>query len=190
LVIGGRLVINNAVEIATVLGVSEKIIGITSCILEDENFRNYAAEGYKKYIASAYFANGTSNDLHHRDALHYHVSGLKPCLTAFINMSDFDPAFDLYAFEAENGASIKKSVEYSVPYATGEKQRKEWVDSKVELDKKKELLQALKSTSRENFSTLNRRGNCFSGRVITTRTGIRFLRMKKHLISHLHGLDC
>lgn len=57
--------------------------------------------------------------------------------TAFINMSQFNPEFNLYDFETENGASIKKSVEYVIPYATGDKQRKEWINTKVELDKKR-----------------------------------------------------
>jgi hypothetical protein len=114
-----------------------KIIGIIGSILQDENLMNYSVEGYKKFIATAYFADGTSNDLHHRDALSYHVSGIKPCLTAFINLSQFNPEFNLYDYETENGASIKKSVEYVIPYATGEKQRKEWINTKVELDKKR-----------------------------------------------------
>ena len=114
-----------------------KIIGIIGCILQDDNLIDYSIDGYKKYIATAYFPDGTSNDLHRRDALSYHVSGIKPCLTAFINLSRFNPEFGLYSFEAENGASIKKSVEYVVPYATGEKQRKEWVNTKVKLDKER-----------------------------------------------------
>lgn len=114
-----------------------KIIGIIGCILNEKEFIDYSIAGYKKYIATAYFPDGTSNDLHRRDALSYHVSGIKPCLTAFINLSQFNPEFDLYNFEAENGASIKKSVEYVIPYATGEKQRKEWINTKVELDKKR-----------------------------------------------------
>lgn len=52
-------------------------------------------------------------------------------------MSQFNLEFNLYDYKAENGASIKKSVEYVIPYATGEKQRKEWINTKVELDKKR-----------------------------------------------------
>lgn len=114
-----------------------KIIGIIGCILNKDEFVDYSIEGYKKYIATAYFPDGTSNDLHKRDALSYHVSGIKPCLTAFINLSQFNSNFELYSFEADNGASIKKSVEYVIPYATGEKKRKEWVNTKVELDKQR-----------------------------------------------------
>ena len=114
-----------------------KIIGIIGCILQNEKFIKYSVNGYKKFISSAYFPNGTSNDLRQRDALHYHVSGLKPCLSAFINLSKFNPDFNLYNWESPNGSSIKKAVEFVVPYATGDKTREEWKNSKVELDKKR-----------------------------------------------------
>lgn len=114
-----------------------KIIGTAGCILDDENLKSLAAEGFKKYIATAYFADGTSNDLQQRDALHYHIGGIIPCLSGFINLTKYDNRFDLYWFTSESGSSIEKSVEYVIPYATGEKQRKEWVNSKVELDRER-----------------------------------------------------
>lgn len=114
-----------------------KIIGAVGCILSDQELKDYAVNGLKKYIHSAYFPDGTSNDLKDRDALHYHVSGLKPTIGVFINGSQFDPDFDLYHYVAPNGASIKKSVEFVLPFALGEKTREEWTHSKVELDKKR-----------------------------------------------------
>lgn len=114
-----------------------KIIGIAGSILQDKQFIEYSIEGFKKYISTAYFPDGTSNDLHSRDALQYHISGIKPCLSAFINLSKFDKRFNLFNLESESGSSIRKSVEYIVPYARGEKQRKEWTNSKVELDRRR-----------------------------------------------------
>lgn len=112
-----------------------KITGIIGSILNNEEIKNFAIEGFKTYIETAYFPDGTSNDLKSRDALHYHVSGITPCLSAFINLSKFDEKFDLYAFVSPSGSSIQKSVEYVVPYATGIKQRKEWTNTTVQLDK-------------------------------------------------------
>lgn len=114
-----------------------KIIGLAGGILQNKKYMEYSIDGFKRYISTAYFPDGTSNDLHTRDALQYHVSGIKPCLSAFINLSKFDKRFNLFNWESENGSSIRKSVEYTLPYATGEKQRKEWINSKVELDKKR-----------------------------------------------------
>jgi hypothetical protein len=114
-----------------------KITGIAGAILKDNQLTDHSIEGFKAYISSAYFPDGTSNDLLSRDALQYHISGLKPCLSAFINLSKFDKRFDLYAWESPTGSSVKKSVEYVVPYATGLKQRREWTNSKVELDRRR-----------------------------------------------------
>lgn len=114
-----------------------KMIGIIGCILANEKLKTYSVESFKRYISSAYYKDGTSRDLEQRDALHYHVSGLKPCVSAFINLSKFDSRFELFDFVSENESSVKKSVEYVVPYATGEKQREEWRNTKVKLDKER-----------------------------------------------------
>jgi len=114
-----------------------KIIGLIGCVLDDATMQEFSVHGFKEYINIAYFADGTSRDLLQRDALHYHVSGIKPCLSVFINLSKFNPAFDLYTYQGENGGSIKKSMEYVIPYIKVEKEHLEWVNTKVELDKKR-----------------------------------------------------
>lgn len=114
-----------------------KIIGLAGIILKNDEYVKHSAEGFRKYISTAYFSDGTSNDLRTRDALHYHVSGMVPCIAAFINLSRYSNLFDLFGWESESGSSIRKSVEYTLPYATGKQQRQEWVNTKVELDKKR-----------------------------------------------------
>ena len=114
-----------------------KMLGIIGCILQNESLKKHSLDHFKKYINTAYYADGTSRDLQQRDALHYHVSGLKPCLSAFINLSKFDARFSLYDYVSKNKSSVKKSVEYVLPYATGEKQREEWRNTKVKLDKER-----------------------------------------------------
>ena len=113
------------------------MIGIAGALFNDSVLMKYSADGYKKFISTAYYPDGTSNDLLTRDALHYHISGIKPCISAFINLSPYHSGFKLFEWEAANGASIKKAVAYTIPYATGEKQRREWVNSTVELDKRR-----------------------------------------------------
>ena len=112
-----------------------KIIGTIGCILNNEELKNHSIAGFRKYIETSYYADGTSNDLLTRDALHYHVSGLTPCLSTFVNLSKFDKRFEMFSYISGSGSSIKKSVEYVVPYAMGEIQRKEWMNTKVQLDK-------------------------------------------------------
>lgn len=114
-----------------------KIIGTVGCIIGHPEMKEYAAKGFKTYIETAYYDDGTSNDLRDRDALHYHIGGLKPTVAVFITLAPFDSLFNLYKYVAATGSSIKKSVEFTWPYASGEKQREEWIHSKVRLDKER-----------------------------------------------------
>jgi hypothetical protein len=114
-----------------------KIIAAIGSILGLEDLSTYAIEGFKKYIESAYYADGTSNDLRERDALRYHVSGLIPTVTVFVNGLAFDSGYDLYRYTSPSGSSIERSVDYVIPYATGELQRAEWTNSKAAIDRKR-----------------------------------------------------
>ncbi len=113
------------------------MIGIIGSITSNDSLMRFAQRGFRTYINTAYFPDGTSADLTQRDALHYHVGGLKPMLSAAINLSKFDTLFKLYNYPAPSGASIQKSVAYVVPYARGELERPEWVNTTVALDKER-----------------------------------------------------
>lgn len=114
-----------------------KIIGLIGGITDTEKLIQFTIDGIKAYISTAYYPDGTSNDLKTRDALHYHVSGIKPLLDIFINYQIFDERFDLYTYTDRFGTSINKSIEYIIPYLSGEKTHKEWVNSQVKLDKER-----------------------------------------------------
>lgn len=114
-----------------------KIIATVGCILEDEELKSYSVRGFRNYIHDAYYPDGTSNDLKQRDALSYHISGLTPCIALFATCAPFDRRFDLYNYEAPSGSSLVKAIEYVRPYATGEATREEWVNTKVDLDKRR-----------------------------------------------------
>jgi len=166
-----------------------KITGIAGAILNDKELIDYSIEGFKAYISSAYYPDGTSNDLLSRDALQYHISGLKPCLSAFINLSKFDNRFDLYAWESPTGSSVKKSVEYTLPYATGEKQRREWTHSKVELDSAG-LKQASKHISRGNYLIRKKHMSYLNGHVFIIRIGLLYLKKQELILIIHHGSGC
>nr|WP_262895536.1 alginate lyase family protein [Galbibacter mesophilus] len=114
-----------------------KIIGIIGCVINDESLKLFALEGIKEYISSAYFPDGTSNDLKTRDAMHYHSSGIEPLLDMFINLQKFDQRFNQYSYEDEEGTSIEKAINFMKPYLAGERKHREWVNTTVELDKQK-----------------------------------------------------
>jgi hypothetical protein len=45
--------------------------------------------------------------------------------------------YDLYRLSTPNGASVRKSVDFMVPYAKGEKVYPQWVNSKVKFDRER-----------------------------------------------------
>ena len=92
-------------------------------------------QGIERFVAGSLRADGTSLDLERRDTLTYHCSALVPVLELALLLGDEGRA--LYAWTAPGAGSIKASVDYVVPYATGEKTRQEWVNSQVELDRKR-----------------------------------------------------
>ncbi|MDR7551003.1 MAG: alginate lyase family protein [Armatimonadota bacterium] len=55
-----------------------KIVGLIGYALDDSRFIRYAEDGYRAQIAQNLRPDGSSLDLHQRDALHYHVYNLEP----------------------------------------------------------------------------------------------------------------
>ncbi len=117
-----------------------KLVGTIGLIVGREDFERYAVENLKKYIDRALYADGTTFDLRQRDAMSYHVSGLKPLLVTAIAMEQFrkgQGGSNIFDYQNQAGGSIRKSVDYVVPYALGEKVHKEWVNTKVALDRQR-----------------------------------------------------
>lgn len=116
-----------------------KLVGTIGLILQKQSYINYAIKNFKAYVDKVLYADGTSRDLHQRDALSYHISSLDPLLTFAITLEQIgkNNALDLFRYESPEGGSVKKSLDYVIPYATGEKEYKEWVNTTVELDRRR-----------------------------------------------------
>lgn len=114
-----------------------RLIGVAGVVTGNQAFVDFASEGFKEYINTSYFEDGSSLDLKTRDAMHYHFGGIKTVLDALINLSQFSKNFELFYYSGTSGSSMSKTIEFTFPYATGEKGHKEWVNTKVELDKKR-----------------------------------------------------
>lgn len=112
-----------------------KVIGVIGTAANNKGMVDYAIKGFKKYIETSFYPDGTSNDLKDRDALHYHVSGVKPLVAFFVNHGTIGR--NLYSYVSPAGSSTAKSVEYVVPFATGEKKREEWKNSKSAIDRER-----------------------------------------------------
>ncbi len=83
-------------------------------------------------LAAGLRSDGTSYDLEYRDAMHYHRSFVQSQLTIAALLRPL--GVDLWGEQTPGGASIRKSVDYMVPYSVGEKERGEWAGSEIGLD--------------------------------------------------------
>lgn len=112
-----------------------KLIAWAGIITGDQKWTDYALAETRGYIGRALRADGSSYDLEQRDSLGYHMGGVKPLIRLASILIDQDP--DLYFREAPSGASVAASVEFMMPYALGEKTHREFINSKVDFDRRR-----------------------------------------------------
>ncbi len=112
-----------------------KVILLASLSLNNPQWKQFVIDKTKPVLEASLLPDGTTRDLHHRDSMHYNISSLSNLfkLAYFLRIHDIN----LYTYQTANGASLKKCIEFIVPYIQGEKVYKEWVNSKVELDRKR-----------------------------------------------------
>lgn len=112
-----------------------RLVALAGLILGESQWKEAAEAGLRALVERALYAGGTSHDLHERDTLTYHTTTLRPLLDIALLARRNDR--NLYEWEASSGGSIKRSVDYVRPYASGEKTREEWKNSRVELDRRR-----------------------------------------------------
>ncbi len=109
-----------------------RLLAISGMILDRQEWIEAAHAGIKRFVTQSLYEDGSSHDLKRRDTLTYHGSALKPPIE--LAMISAKKGRELYTWTSSKGGSLKKSVDYVVPYAMGEKVHKEWVHSKIGLD--------------------------------------------------------
>lgn len=112
-----------------------RLLATTARILDRDKWLDETRNGIRRYVSNALDADGTSRDLKRRDSLSYHASGLKVMLELAMLMGQ--RGRELYTWTGPDGGSLNKSVDYVVPYAMGRKVHREWVDTKVGLDRRR-----------------------------------------------------
>lgn len=112
-----------------------RLAAVSGMILGKEEWIELSHEGVKRFVSASLYGDGESHDLRRRDTLTYHSSSLRPPIQ--LAMLAGEDGQDLYTWENERGGSLKKSVDYLVPYAMGDKVHKEWVHTKVGLDRRR-----------------------------------------------------
>lgn len=114
-----------------------KMVLMYSLHVENPEYKSWADEKLSLLMDEAFFPDGTTSDFHQRDAMHYHVS----CVNNFLKVGLLYRVFgeDIYSRVNLRGGSVKKSVDFVIPYALGEKIHPEWVHTKVDLDRRRWL---------------------------------------------------
>lgn len=113
-----------------------KVIGCIAYLLNNEEYKQYINEALPVQIEKNLLPDGSGFDFLERDALHYHVYTLEP-LISLATVLKRATGKDYYNYVSPSGASIKKSIDFLIPYVTGEKTYGEYVNSKVAFDKKR-----------------------------------------------------
>ncbi|WP_397298505.1 alginate lyase family protein [Pedobacter sp. UC225_61] len=106
--------------------------------INNDSLKTWVIDIYKKQIAKNLNQDGSSFDFHERDALHYHIYDVDPLMVA-ATILNRDGKFgeSAYSYKSPEGNSLKNSVDWLVPFFTGEKTHAEWVNSKSSFDKKR-----------------------------------------------------
>jgi len=113
-----------------------KVIGCIAYTLNNDDYKKYINEELPMQIEKNLLPDGSGFDFLERDALHYHVYTLEP-LIALATVLKRATGKDYYNYISTSGASINKSIDFLIPYVTGEKTHGEYVNSKVAFDKKR-----------------------------------------------------
>jgi alginate lyase len=113
-----------------------KVVGEIGFAIGDKALKTYCINGLKEHIGRNLLADGSSEDFVSRDALHYHIYDLEPLLKVAILLKQAT-GVDYYNYQAPSGSSIRKSVEWLLPYLDGRQTHAEFVNSKVDFDRKR-----------------------------------------------------
>ncbi len=114
---------------------SIRMLALFSRFLDHPEWNKMAMDGFKTYVTESLRPDGTSLDLERRDTLTYHTSGLRPIVEIAIYAGE--NGRNLYEWESPVKSSLKGSVDYVVPFANGTKTRKEWLNTTVDLDRRR-----------------------------------------------------
>ena len=110
-----------------------KLVALAGLILENEALKAWAMTNFKKVLDKTLYKDGITYDLIRRDALYYHASGLANLLEVAIVSQKLGS--NMYNEKTLLGGSLRRSIEFTLPYITGEERHREWVNTTVELDR-------------------------------------------------------
>ena len=113
-----------------------KIVGEIAFAIGDTALQTYTINGLKTQLEKNLNPDGSSIDFTSRDALHYHVYDLEPLLK-LITVLERATGVNYYSYVSPTGSSIRKSVDWLIPFVDGTKTHAEFVNSTVDFDRKR-----------------------------------------------------
>jgi len=113
-----------------------KIIALIAYTIHTKKYDGFITTELEKQLAINLNPDGTTHDFVERDAFHYHTYDLEPLLTTCIAIYRATGK-DYFNYQTPNGSSIKKCVDFMIPYMLGDKTHGEFVNSKVPFDLKR-----------------------------------------------------
>lgn len=113
-----------------------KIITLIAYTIHTTAYDTICHTGLEAQLAVNLNPDGTTWDLLERDAFHYHLYDLEPLLRTCMVLQRATGK-DYFTCQTSSGASVKHSVDYLLPYMTGEKTHGEFVNSKVPFDRQR-----------------------------------------------------
>lgn len=103
--------------------------------LKNDLYINWGHTSLLSQIPLNLYKDGSSYDFKHRSSMGYHVYNMKPLLQSIEILQNYYKDYDYYNIEI-NGSSIKKSVNFIIPYLNGEKRNFMLLESQLLSDKK------------------------------------------------------
>jgi hypothetical protein len=111
-----------------------KVITLIAYTIHTQKYDQYIFSELEKQIGQNLYADGSGFDFKQRDALHYHIYTLEPLLKAIIAIYRATGK-NYYTYQSKTQSSIEKSVQFLVPFVTGEKTHGEFLNSTVKFDR-------------------------------------------------------
>lgn len=113
-----------------------KMITLIAYTLHDDSYNSIITTELEKQLNVNLNPDGTTHDLIERDAFHYQTYDIEPLLSTSIAIYRAGGK-NYFTWQTANSSSIKKCVDYMVPFMTGEKTHPEFVKSTVPFDLKR-----------------------------------------------------
>lgn len=113
-----------------------KIITLVAYTLHAARYDSTIRDEWEKQLAINLNPDGTTLDFIERDAFHYHIYDLEPLLTTAIVLYRATGR-NYFDYRTPKDASLRKSVDFMVPFMTGEKTHGEFVNSTVPFDRQR-----------------------------------------------------